>query len=104
MSVRNKFVKVRLNPEEYNDVAQRADIEGLTMCEHIRQQLLTVHQTLDVREELRALRDQMPTGARPAANDAVSLEALLILRELAAGRDAQILGRVRAQLANGRAS
>lgn len=37
----------------------------------------------------------------PSAADPRVIEALLILRELAAGRDAQILGHVRAQMAVG---
>lgn len=103
MSARNKFVKLRLSPTEYADVLKRADFAGLTMCEHIRQQLLTVHQQIDVRAELSALRGQLPvTSATPASTDPQALETLLILRELAAGRDAQILARVRAQLAAGR--
>lgn len=98
MSARNKFVKVRLSPEEYADVLTRADARGLTLCEHIRQQLLAVHEALDVRHELRTLRDQMAGVATPTAKDPLAQEAVLILRELAAGRDAQILGRVRAQM------
>jgi len=102
MSARNKFVKVRLDQKEYADVLKRADEQGLTMCEHIRQQLLQVHEALDMRQELRTLRDQVASAA-PAANDPMALETLLILRELAVSRDAQILGRVRAQLNAGKA-
>lgn len=94
---RNRFVKVRLNPDEYGEVAVRADREGWTMCEYVRQQLLTVHTQLDVRAELAALRAQL--AATPtAAPDTDSREALLLLRELAAARDLGILARVRAQL------
>lgn len=105
MSARSKFVKVRLSQDEYADVLKRADAAGITLCEHIRQQLLEVHEQLDVRDELRALRDQMTaTPTTPAGTDPLALETLLLLRELAAARDAQILGRVRAQLAAGRAA
>jgi hypothetical protein len=105
MSARNKFVKVRLSPDEYNDVLKRADTQGLTMCEHIRTQLLTVHEQLDLRSELSTLRDQLTaSSATPTDTNPLALEAVLILRELAAGRDAQILGRVRSQLAAGRAA
>lgn len=103
MSARNKFVKVRLSPDEYADVRRRADAEGATLCEHIRQQLLEGHEQLDVLDELRALRGQMASRpAVPAGSDLLAMEAVLLLRELAAARDAQILGRVRAQLAAGR--
>lgn len=104
MSARNKFVKVRLSLDEYAEVAKRADAQGFTMCEHIRQQLSAVHRALDVRSELSALRAQVTQGTTPTANDSLALETVLILRELAAGRDAQILGRVRAQLKAGSAA
>lgn len=97
---RNRFVKLRLSPDEYADVATRADAAGVTLCEHIRQQLLTVHESLDVRYELNALRGQLASGVSSAA-EVLAQEAVLILRELAAGRDAHILGRVRAQMAVG---
>lgn len=104
MSARNKFVKLRLSAAEHADVLKRADAQGLTMCEHIRQQLLAVHENLDVRDELRALRGQVLSGPPAAGADPLALEAALILRELAAGRDAHILARVRAQLNAGRAA
>lgn len=93
---KNRFVKVRLSGDEYNEVAVRADRDGLTMCEHIRQQLLAVHEQLDVCAELAALRAQLATPA--AAPETEAREALLLLRELAAARDLGILARVRAQL------
>lgn len=99
-STRNRFVKVRLSSSEYADVATRADVAGVTLCEHIRQQLLVVHELLDVRTELRALRDHMASDT-PAVADPLAQEAVLILRELAVGRDAQILSRVRAQMRAG---
>lgn len=95
-SPKNRFVKVRLSGDEYNEVAVRADRDGLTMCEHIRQQLLAVHEQLDVCAELAALRAQLATPA--AAPETEAREALLLLRELAAARDLGILARVRAQL------
>jgi hypothetical protein len=97
---RNRFVKLRLSPDEYADVATRADAAGVTLCEHIRQQLLAVHHSLDVRHELNALRGQLASGV-PTAAEVLAQEAVLILRELAAGRDAHILSRVRAQMAVG---
>jgi hypothetical protein len=104
MSARSKFVKVRLSPDEYADVLKRADVAGTTMCEHIRQQLLEVHAQLDVRDALVALRDQVAATPTPAGSDPLALETVLLLRELAAARDAQILARVRAQLNSGRAA
>ncbi|MFM0354121.1 hypothetical protein PQR12_11595 [Paraburkholderia nemoris] len=93
MAARNRFVKVRLSPAEYADVRTRADFDGLTMCEHIRQQLLAVHEQLDLRAELAALRGHIATPHKPAGEE-FAAEAVLLLRELLAGRDAQALGRV----------
>jgi len=100
MSARNRFVKVRLSPDEYRDVLRRADTDGLTMCEHIRQQLLGAHDQLDLQAELAALRAQLGAiqTSRASSGDPLVLEAVLLLRELAAARDAQMLTRVRAQL------
>ena len=104
MSERSKFIKVRLNESEYRSVRQQADAHGVTMSEHVRATVTTVHQSLDVAAELAALRSQVrqaPSTAVTPVNSAGTdqREMLLLLRELAAARDAQILARVRAQLA-----
>ncbi|WP_420998492.1 plasmid mobilization protein [Cupriavidus sp. 30B13] len=96
--MRNKFIKVRVAPAEYAGIARHADAAGQTMSEYVREQVLAVHRTLDLQAELAALRGLVAAPAR-STNDALALEAVLLLRELAAARDAQILGRVRAQLA-----
>ncbi|KGS55686.1 hypothetical protein X961_250 [Burkholderia pseudomallei MSHR5613] len=85
-------------PAEYADIARYADTAGQTLSEYVRKQMLAVHRTLDVRAELAALRGLVSPPSR-STDGAMALEALLLLRELAAARDAQILGRVRAQLA-----
>ena len=104
MSERSKFIKVRMSESEYKALRQRADAQGLTMSEHVRSTVTAVHQSLDVATELAALRSlvrQAPSAASTPLQGAGTdqREALLLLRELAAARDAQILRRVRAQLA-----
>lgn len=104
MSERSKFIKVRVSDGEYKALRQRADAQGVTMSEHVRATVTAVHQSLDVAAELVALRDQVRQTSAPAAtkgdsNRTDQREMLLLLRELAAARDAQILARVRAQLA-----
>jgi hypothetical protein len=75
------------------------------MSEHVRTTVTAVHQSLDVAAELAALRQQVrqaPSSSTMAPSNGASVEQremLLLLRELAAARDAQILARVRAQLA-----
>lgn len=99
MSPRSKFIKVRVAPEEYAGIARRADEAGATMSEYVRDTVTAVHEQLALREELTALRGLVTAQPASAANDALALETVLLLRELAAARDAQILARVRAQLA-----
>jgi hypothetical protein len=96
--VRSKFIKVRVAPTEYAGIAHHADAAGQTMSEYVREQVLAVHRTLDVQAELVALRGLVAAPER-STDCTLMLEAVLLLRELAAARDAQILARVRAQLA-----
>ncbi|HJV60467.1 MAG TPA: ribbon-helix-helix protein, CopG family [Albitalea sp.] len=100
MSERSKFIKVRVSESEYKALRQRADAQGVTMSEHVRAMVTAVHQSQDVAAELAALRQHVSRAPSAPANGAGSeREMLLLLRELAAARDAQILVRVRAQLA-----
>lgn len=104
MSERSRFIKVRVNETEHKTLRQRADAQGVTISEHVRATVAAVHQSLDVAAELAALRSQvreMPVSSVPQGDSAGTdqREMLLLLRELAAARDAQILTRVRAQLA-----
>lgn len=104
MSERSRFIKVRVNENEHKTLRQRADAQGVTISEHVRATVTAVHQSLDVAAELAALRSQVRQMPAPAVTQGDSAgtdqrEMLLLLRELAAARDAQILSRVRAQLA-----
>lgn len=100
MSARSKFIKVRVSDGEYKTLRQRADAQGVTISEHVRATVTAVHESLDVAAELAALRQQVRQASSAPANGAGTeqREMLLLLRELAAARDAQILARVRAQL------
>lgn len=102
MSERSRFIKVRLSDGEYKALRRQADAHGVTMSEHVRSTVTAVHETLNVAAELAALRQevrQVPSAPAMPSNTSEQREVLLLLRELAAARDAQILARVRAQLA-----
>ena len=108
MIARSQFIKVRVNRDEYRDIQQRADGLGQTLSEYVRDTVTAVHATVDVVAALDSLRRQCLALATPTAgssngkvvpeHDALTSESVLILRELAAARDAQILTRVRAKL------
>lgn len=108
MNVRSQFVKVRVTRDEHREIQKRADVHGLTMSEYVRDTVTAVHERLDVVAALEALshRCEAITTTTPVAGSkgtddkqqALALESVLLLRELAAARDAQILARVRAQL------
>ncbi|CAM3531596.1 Mobilization protein [Bordetella sputigena] len=101
MTARSRFIKVRVSDGEYKALRQRADAQGVTMSEHVRATVTAVHDSLDVAVELAALRQQvkLAPGAPVNGTSTEHREMLLLLRELAAARDAQILARVRARLA-----
>jgi transposase-like protein len=104
MSERSRFIKIRVSDGEYKTLRQRADAQGVTMSEHVRATVTAVHESLDVAAELAAWRQHVKQapGAPATPTTGASTEQremLLLLRELAAARDAQILARVRAQLA-----
>lgn len=104
MSDRSRFIKVRVNEGEYRELRQRADAQGVTMSEHVRASVTVVHTASDVAGELSMLREQLRQVANPSPaligpTGSEHREMLLLLRELAAARDTQILTRVRAQLA-----
>lgn len=101
MSERNRFIKVRVSDSEYKTLRLRADAEGVTMSEHVRAAVTAVHESLDVAAELAALRQQFRQAPSVpiSGTNTEQREMLLLMRELAAARDAQILARVRAQLA-----
>lgn len=104
MSERSKFIKLRVSETEYRTLRQRADAQGVTMSEHVRATVTSVHKNVDVAAELAGLRQQLRqpvtsvVSASSVPADTEQREMLLLLRELAAARDAQILARVRAQL------
>lgn len=103
MSDRSRFIKVRVNEGEYRELRQRADAQGVTMSEHVRVAVTAVHMASDVASELSELRQQLrqvasPSPAQIDPTGSEHREMLLLLRELAAARDTQILTRVRAQL------
>ena len=100
---RNRFVKVRLSAAEYAVVARYADLASVAMSEYMRGKVLAIHQTLDIRAELAALRELLRTAGpqAPTKPDPLVTEIVLLLREYIGSRDAQAIARARAKMPKG---
>lgn len=100
MNIKNRFIKVRFSPDEYNDITRKADQVGLNRCDYIRDRIFAVHRDLNLRVELEALRslavDRLESMTKIQQEPLT--EAVLMLRELLASRDPQAIARVKAQL------
>ena len=59
MSERSRFIKIRVTESEYRDLRARADECGVTMSEHVRCTVKTVHHAVGVVAQLSGLRQQM---------------------------------------------
>ncbi len=101
MNERSRFIKIHVSDGEYKSLRQRADAEGVTMSQHVPATGTAGHESLDVAAELAALRQHVRQAPSAPANGAgiEQREMLLLIHELAAASDAQILARVRAQMA-----
>lgn len=100
MNIKNRFIKIRFSPDEYEDITRKADRLGLNRCDYIRNQLLAVHTQLDIRNELQELHALAVTQSEANAHgqQEAMTETVLMLRELLASRDPQAIARVKAQL------
>lgn len=100
MNIKNRFIKVRFSPDEYNDITRKADQVGLNRCDYIRDRIFAVHRDLNLRVELEALRslavDRLESMTKVQQEPLA--ETVLMLRELLASRDPQAIARVKAQL------
>ena len=97
----DKYLKVRLPAAEYQQLAQEADLAGMTVSSYVRRSLQQQRQTLLLEDVLAKLDARLSTPAAPSAppaNNRQLDEILLLARELAADRNAQILARVAAKL------
>jgi hypothetical protein len=105
--MKDRFIRSRLPDDEYRLVKIAADRLGLTLSEHIRCVLVRDRQALSqeqflakIDSKLSALSPSLATGNGAVGIDRLLFEVLLLVREIAAERNAQILGRVAAQVTN----
>lgn len=103
--MKDRHLRARLPEAEYLDLKVAADRAGLTLSEHVRNVLLRDRQALGQEQFLMRIEAKIvaPNAANGSADRSLKLEKLLIevlllTRELAADRNAQILARVAQKL------
>lgn len=98
---KRKYLKVAVGAEEYALLCRAADHRGLTLSAFVRRQLDERHKPLTLEAQLSRIELQLKraTEKTNAPNpDRMLLEVLLLMREFAAERSAQVLVRVRQKL------
>lgn len=102
--MKRKYLKIAVTPEFYATLARTADERGVTLAALIRAQLEQPQPSpasSAIEAALARIEAQLAQGAtKPAGNEHEQLltEIVLLVRELAAERNAQVLARVRQQL------
>jgi len=102
--IRRKYLKVALTPDQYADLSIRADRAGLTLADYVRTNLADTRQVIEVEEVLARIETKLaapvvnPTTVTPGVLEPLLVENLLLVRELVAERNAQVLTRVAQQL------
>lgn len=102
--MKRKYLKIAVTPEFYASLARTADERGLTLAALIRAQLEQPQPApaapAAIEAMLARIEAQLAQAMKPAGNEHEILltEIVLLVRELAAERNAQVLARVRQQL------
>jgi hypothetical protein len=92
---KSRFVKTRLSVPEYVALCARADEKGVTVSEYLRELVTGQRETLDLQGGLTRIESRLE--AAPVADsrqEAMAAESLLLLRELVAGVNTQVLSQV----------
>lgn len=104
MITKSRYLQARLPNPEYTKLQFQADAAGLSISEHTRRLLARESDAVSTEEALRRIEDALARLSAPAAPTATDsdrlllVEILLLVRELAADRNAQILFRVNQKL------
>ena len=97
---RCRWVKARVDDPEYAALCARASAAGESISSYVRRLIMADRTDFDAAETMRALEERLrhEAGASSVVLEPLVVEAVLLVRELLVGRDAQALTRVRAQL------
>lgn len=103
--MKDHHLRARLPRDEYLKLKANADAVGLTLSEYVRNVLMRDRQALEQEQFLAQVDARLAAlSAAPAApsgsanQERLLVEVLLLVRELAADRNAQILARVAHQV------
>jgi hypothetical protein len=95
-----RYLKARLAEDEYRELVKRADAMGLTVSEYVRLVLARDQQAVGIEAVLSRIESKLtatvvpPTTVAADTLEPLLAENLLLVRELAAERNAQVLTRV----------
>lgn len=102
MSQRNRYLKVRVNSDEYKTTMEHASMAGLNMSEFIRTVLDANKQAATIDTILQRLEERLPEKSNnlleKSEPDLLLVEVLFLVREIVAERNAQILARTAQRL------
>ncbi len=101
--MRRRYLKVAVKPEFYGALCRLADARGVTLSDLVRECLNSPSQNISVEELLARVEKKFAspvvTPTLPVEIERVLLEILLLVREIAAEKNVQILSRVAQQVA-----
>lgn len=103
---RRRYIKAAVSIEEYFEICQHADAEGLTLAGYLRTAVARDAERQSTAQTLAAIRAALPSGqpAAPAKDDPVQQELLQLVRLLASRVDPQAAARITAAIKNQSAS
>lgn len=102
MSQRNRYLKVRVNTDEYKSTMERASDAGLNMSEFVRTVLDANKQAATVDTILQKIEEHLTVNSNEvfenSKTDPLLVEVLLLVREIVAERNVQTLVRTAQRL------
>lgn len=99
MRKRRKYLKVGLSPDDYANISIAADTQGLTVSAYVRKQLADRLQVVTTEQALSRIESKLqPAKVASTELEPLLVECLLLIRELVADRNPQILPRVASRL------
>lgn len=97
--IRRKTLKVAVTPDEYKKLIIAADVDGLTLSSYVRNQLASKQQAIEAETALARIEAKlMPARESSTQLEPLLVETLLLVRELVAERNPQVISRISQRL------